>query len=98
LETGISNVGGGAGEEHSISTPMHIIVGFIIIGAGICRQVNQVFVNRSFFPSAQSYNLIFLAAGLVSLVSIVLALLRKKGSISNTKSAPKEKVNKPGSK
>jgi MFS family permease len=60
--------------------------------AGIYMQTNQVFVNGSLFPSSQSYNLIFVTAALVSLISVILALLIKKGSISNAKSTSMEEV------
>jgi MFS family permease len=60
--------------------------------AGIYMQTNQVFVNGSLFPSSQSYNLIFVTAALVSLISVILALLIKKESISNAKSTPIEEV------
>jgi MFS family permease len=52
--------------------------------AGIYMQTNQVFVNDSLFPSPQSYNLIFLSAALLSLVSIMLILIIKKRRIPNT--------------
>jgi MFS family permease len=51
--------------------------------AGIYMQTKQVFVNDSLFPSPQSYNLIFLSAALLSLVSILLILIIKKRRIPN---------------
>jgi fucose permease len=55
-----------------------------VIG-GIFMQANQVFVKGvsssvSLFPTAQSYNLIFLTAILLSIVSIVLVSNIKKGA------------------
>lgn len=52
--------------------------------AGIYMQTNQVFINGSFFPSLQSYNLIFLTATLLSLVSVVLVLIIRKRSTSSS--------------
>ena len=52
--------------------------------AGIYMQTNQVFINGSFYPSLQSYNLIFLTATLLSLVSIVLVLIIRKRSTSSS--------------
>ena len=55
--------------------------------AGIFMQANQAFVkgiSGSSFPAPQSYNLIFLTATLLSVVSIVLA-----GSIKKRPSAPR---------
>jgi MFS family permease len=54
--------------------------------AGIYMQTNQVFINGSFFPSLQSYNLIFLTATLFSLVSVVLVLIIWKRSTSSSSS------------
>jgi MFS family permease len=51
---------------------------------GIYMQTNQVFINGSFYPSLQSYNLIFLTATLLSLVSIVLVLIIRKRSTSSS--------------
>ncbi|HKG88390.1 MAG TPA: MFS transporter [Nitrososphaeraceae archaeon] len=58
--------------------------------AGIYMQTNQVFINGSFFPSLQSYNLIFLTATLLSLVSIVLVLIIRKRSTSSSSLNPQE--------
>jgi MFS family permease len=66
--------------------------------AGIYMQENQLIVNGSLFPSPQSYNLIFLTAALLSLLSVMLVLLIKKRSISNAKSIPKKEVPTAGSK
>ncbi len=52
--------------------------------AGIYMQTNQVFLNGSSFPSPQSYNLIFLTATLLSLVSVVLVLIIRKRSTSSS--------------
>jgi MFS family permease len=52
--------------------------------AGIYMQTNQVFINGSFFPSLQSYNLIFLTATLLSLVSVMLVLIIRKRSTSSS--------------
>lgn len=52
--------------------------------AGIYMQTNQVFINGSFYPSLQSYNLIFLTATLLSLVSVVLVLIIRKRSTSSS--------------
>jgi MFS family permease len=52
--------------------------------AGIYMQTNQVFINGSFYPSLQSYNLIFLTATLLSLVSIVLVLIIRKRTSSSS--------------
>ena len=52
--------------------------------AGIYMQTNQVFINGSFYPSLQSYNLIFLTAILLSLVSVVLVLIIRKRSTSSS--------------
>ncbi|MGA7043483.1 MAG: MFS transporter, partial [Nitrososphaeraceae archaeon] len=55
--------------------------------AGIFMQANQAFVkgiSGSSFPAPQSYNLIFVTATLLSVVSIVLA-----GSIKKKPSAPR---------
>jgi MFS family permease len=65
--------------------------------AGIYMQENQLIVNGSLFPSPESYNLIFLTAALLSLVSVMLVLLIKKRSISNAKSIPKKEVRTAGS-
>jgi MFS family permease len=65
--------------------------------AGIYMQENQLTVNGSLFPSPESYNLIFLTAALLSLVSVMLVLLIKKRSISNAKSLPKKEVRTAGS-
>ena len=56
--------------------------------AGIYMQANRVFVKDvgSYFPSAQSYELIFFTTMLLSLISIALALIIKK----NTYLKPKE--------
>ena len=53
--------------------------------AGISMQANQVFVNGSLFPSPQSYNLIFFSSALVSLASVMLALLIKKRTFPDDK-------------
>jgi MFS family permease len=58
--------------------------------AGIYMQTNQVFINGSFFPSLQSYNLIFLTATLLSLVSVVLVLIIRKRSTSSSSLNPQE--------
>jgi MFS family permease len=58
--------------------------------AGIYMQTNQVFINGSFFPSLQSYNLIFLTATLFSLVSVVLVLIIRKRSTSSSSLNPQE--------
>ena len=58
--------------------------------AGIYMQTNQVFINGSFYPSLQSYNLIFLTATLLSLVSVVLVLIIRKRSTSSSSSNPQE--------
>ena len=52
--------------------------------AGIYMQTNQVFINGSFYPSLQSYNLIFLTATLLSLVSVVLVLIIRKRTTSSS--------------
>ena len=57
--------------------------------AGISMQANQVFVNGSLFPSPQSYNLIFFSTALVSVVSVMLALLIKKRTVSDAKGVHK---------
>ena len=51
--------------------------------AGISMQANQVFVNGSLFPSPESYNLIFFNTALVSVVSVILALLIKQRTVSD---------------
>ena len=66
--------------------------------AGIYMQENQLIVNGSLFPSPQSYNLIFLTAALLSLVSVMLVLFIKKRSISNAESIPKKEVRTADSK
>ena len=58
--------------------------------AGIYMQTNQVFINGSFFPSLQSYNLIFLTATLLSFVSVVLVLIIRKRSTSSSSLNPQE--------
>jgi MFS family permease len=58
--------------------------------AGIYMQANQVFINGSFFPSLQSYNLIFLTATLLSLVSVVLVLIIRKRSTPSSSLNPQE--------
>ncbi|HYX56410.1 MAG TPA: MFS transporter [Nitrososphaeraceae archaeon] len=62
--------------------------------AGISMQANQVFVNGSLFPSPESYNLIFFSTALVSVVSVILALLIKKRTVSDAKGALKKEVPK----
>ena len=62
--------------------------------AGISMQANQVFVNGSLFPSPESYNLIFFSTALVSVVSVILALLIKKRTVSDVKGALKKEVPK----
>ena len=62
--------------------------------AGISMQANQVFVNGSLFPSPESYNLIFFSTALVSVVSVILALLIKKRTVSDAKGALKKGVPK----
>jgi MFS family permease len=62
--------------------------------AGISMQANQVFVNGSLFPSPQSYNLIFFSTALVSVVSVMLALLIKKRTVSDAKGVLKKGVHK----
>ena len=66
--------------------------------AGISMQANQVFVNGSLFPSPQSYNLIFFSTALVSVVSVMLALLIKKRTVSDAKGVLKKGVHKAGNK
>ena len=66
--------------------------------AGISMQANQVFVNGSLFPSPQSYNLIFFSTALVSVVSVMLALLIKKRTVSDAKGVLKKGVHKAGKK
>ena len=50
--------------------------------AGMYMHSNQVMLTiggmTRFFPSIESYNLIFLTAAIVSIISIVLALLLKR--------------------
>jgi MFS family permease len=62
--------------------------------AGISMQANKVFVNGSLFPSPESYNLIFFSTALVSVVSVILALLIKKRTVSDAKGALKKEVPK----
>jgi MFS family permease len=62
--------------------------------AGISMQANQVFVNGSLFPSPESYNLIFFSTALVSVVSVILALLIKKRTASDAKGDLKKEVPK----
>jgi MFS family permease len=66
--------------------------------AGISMQANQVFVNGSLFPSPQSYNLIFFSTALVSVASVMLALLIKKRTISDAQGVLKKRVHKAGKK
>ena len=66
--------------------------------AGISMQANQVFVNGSLFPSPQSYNLIFFSTALVSVVSVMLALLIKKRTVSDATGVLKKEVHKAGNK
>jgi hypothetical protein len=51
-------------------------------------------VNGSLFPSPESYNLIFFSTALVSVVSVILALLIKKRTVSDVKGALKKEVPK----
>ena len=62
--------------------------------AGISMQADQVFVNGSLFPSPESYNLIFFSTALASVVSVILALLIKKRTVSDAKGALKKEVPK----
>jgi MFS family permease len=64
--------------------------------AGISMQANQVFVNGALFPSPESYNLIFFSTALISVVSVMLALLIKKRSVSDSKGVLKKGVHKAG--
>jgi hypothetical protein len=59
-------------------------------------QANQVSVNGSLFSFPQSYNLIFFSSALVSMASVMLALLIKKRTVSDAKGVLKKGVHKAG--
>jgi CBS domain containing-hemolysin-like protein len=74
-----------SGKSLGISSLMRIVgasIGPAV--AGMYMQSNQVMLTLGgmvrFFPSIESYNLIFLTASIVSIMSIVMALLvRRRG-------------------
>ena len=61
--------------------------------AGIFMQTNQVFVRVAggYFPSSQSYELIFFTSTILSLVTIALAIIIKKRSLSKNEIIRKSK-------
>ncbi|HZE77501.1 MAG TPA: MFS transporter [Nitrososphaeraceae archaeon] len=61
--------------------------------AGIFMQTNQVFVRAAggYFPSSQSYELIFFTSTILSLVTIALAIIIKKRSLSKNEIITKSK-------
>jgi MFS family permease len=61
--------------------------------AGIFMQTNQVFVKAvgGYFPSSLAYQLIFFTSAILSLVTIALAIIIKKRSLSRSEDITKNK-------
>src|ERR671932_200812 len=66
--------------------------------AGIYMQTNQIFVKGAdgYFPSPYSYDLIFLTAALLSLVTIALVIIIKKRMSLNSEVITKRRIHTSG--